>query len=43
VAEESETVAERDALRALGIDVVQGYYFARFVRITEDRFEARAA
>jgi EAL domain-containing protein (putative c-di-GMP-specific phosphodiesterase class I) len=42
VAEAIETVRERDTLRSLGIDIMQGYYFARparpFVRIADDRF-----
>lgn len=47
VAEAIETVGERDMLQRLGIDVMQGYYFARpakpFVRIADDRFASRAA
>jgi EAL domain-containing protein (putative c-di-GMP-specific phosphodiesterase class I)/ActR/RegA family two-component response regulator len=47
VAEAIETANERDTLRQLGIDVMQGYYFAKpakpFVRIGPDRFDLRAA
>jgi EAL domain-containing protein (putative c-di-GMP-specific phosphodiesterase class I) len=47
VAEAIETIKERDALKHLGIDVMQGYYFARpgkpFVHIGEDRFEQQLA
>jgi EAL domain-containing protein (putative c-di-GMP-specific phosphodiesterase class I) len=47
VAEAIETVGERDTLKQLGIDIMQGFYFARpakpFVRIGEACFEQRVA